>query len=327
MYIHGTILKRIIDNQEQFKGVNLQVSESVYRPGPSEVITKGSVNDLKLKGRAVVYKADDSSGASNNNKLFDIAQYLKDTAYYEEMILSYDTYQCNLGGGPVITARLIIILPEISDEWSASFKRGISTEFNGTRLAQKEFIEVIPNSAEYLSINATGEENSPDGFPHHGLDQTKNPEAIGYDGFSNGKLYPERMVKIADASARKYGTGPLLLEYVTGQRWNDMKSHAAADGINLVPTSAYRSFYYQKRARIEHTQASPGYTIAREGRSNHGLGLAVDISIPGWSRGVDPSNLPVWKWLNENAEQYGFRQRSSLKFKDAVHWSRTSTGG
>lgn len=327
LYVHGTILKRIADNQEQFSGVNLQVSESVYRPGPNEVITKGSINDLKLKGRAVVYKIVDISGRPNNNKLFEIAQYLKDTAYYEEMILSYDTYQCNLGGASIITARLIIILPEISDEWSASFKRGISTDFNGTKLAQKEFVEVIPSSSEYLAINTTGEEHSPDAFPHHGLDQTKNPETIGYDGVSNGKLYPERMVKIADSSARKYGTGPLLLEYVTGQRWNDMKAHAAADGINLVPTSAYRSFYYQKRARIEHTQASPGYTIAREGKSNHGLGLAVDISIPGWSRGVDPTNLAVWKWLNKNAEQYGFKQKPSLKFKDAVHWSRTSTGG
>tara|TARA_R110000803_G_scaffold49535_1_gene103094 strand:+ start:4797 stop:7295 length:2499 start_codon:yes stop_codon:yes gene_type:complete len=327
LYIHGTILQRIIDNQEQFADISLQVSESVYRPGPSEVITPGSINDLKLKGRAVVYKAIDIAGKSNNNKLFDIAQYLKDTAYYEEMILSYDTYQCNLGGGVIITARLVIILPEITDDWNASFKRKISTDFNGNKFAQKEFIEIIRNSSSYLALNTTGEDESSDQYPHHGLDQTLNPKSIGYDGISNGKLYPDRMVKIANSSARKYGTGPLLLEHVTGQRWKAMKEHAKSDGIDLVPTSAYRSFYYQKRARIEHTQVNPKFTIAREGRSNHGLGVAVDIAIPGWSRGVDPSKLAVWKWLNENAAQYGFKQKSSLKFKDAVHWSRTSTGG
>jgi len=321
LYVHGTAVQRILDNNLDFKGISFVVSEGVYRPGPTE--TPAGLNDLKLKGQAIVFKAVNSSGKESNSALFDIAVYLKDNAYFKEMILSYDT----LEGYNNIASRLIMILPDIDDDWYGIFDRKVTTEFNGQKLSQGELVEVLPYKTEYISEGFTGKENTPDGYPHHGLDQTLNPPSIGYDGISNGKLDPAKLIEIAPASSRKYGTGPLMLQAQTARAWFDMKAAAAADGIELIPTSAYRSYYYQKRARIEHRAKDPNYTIATEGRSNHGLGLAVDIAIPGWSRNVDPSNLPVWKWLNENAGRYGFKQKASLKFKDAVHWSRTPTGG
>jgi hypothetical protein len=322
LYVHGTILQKIQDDADQFKGISLIVSEGVYRPGPSEVITPNSTNDLKLKGKAIVYSAVGVTGTPNNQKLFDIAAYIKDNAYFKKMILSYDT----LEGYNKVAARLIVILPDIDDNWDAVFDREVDTEFNGSKLSQGELVEVLPYKTTYLAEGSTGADRG-DSYPHHGLDQTINPESIGYDNISNGKLDPKKLVQIAAASPRAYGVGPMLLEKTTATGWSTMVAAAAYDGINLVPTSAYRSYYYQQRARIEHRLKDPNYTIAAEGTSNHGLGLAIDISIPGWSRGVDPSNLPVWKWLNENARRYGFKQKESLKYKDAVHWSRTTTGG
>lgn len=140
LYVHGTTLQSITDNQKDFKGITFKVAEGVYRPGPSETITKDSINDLKLKGRAVVYKAVSVSGKESNSALYDIAVNLKDQAYFKEMQLSYDS----LAGRDKITARLVIILPEINDDWDAVFDRKVSTYYNGQKLSEGELVEVLP---------------------------------------------------------------------------------------------------------------------------------------------------------------------------------------
>jgi len=143
LYPQVTILKQIQTNQEEFEGVTLEVTEGLYRPGNGEKITAGSINDLKSKGRAVVYKAVDVQGNINNSRLFDIAVWLKDNAYFDQLILSYDTNEC-VNGNPILSARLIITMPEIDNTFQGTFTREVYTEFNNNRLAQGELVECLP---------------------------------------------------------------------------------------------------------------------------------------------------------------------------------------
>jgi len=154
LYLQALILKRIQEDNELFRGINLVVSEGLYRPGPSEVITSGGINDLKSKGRAVVYKAVDQNGIEDPLALFDIAEFLKDSVFYEEMRLSYDTLECDGSGQPVLKARLIIMMPLLDEQWRATFSRKISTEYNRELLSDGELIECLLESFEDLEEKA-----------------------------------------------------------------------------------------------------------------------------------------------------------------------------
>lgn len=145
LYLQTLILNKIQKDQTQFEGVNLEVTEGIYRPGNGETITPNSINDLKSKGRAVVYKAVDNQGNANQSRLFDIAVYLKDNAYFDQLILSYDTVECDHNGLPLLTARLIIIMPKLDDSFKGTFRREVFTEFNNNRLSQGELVECLPS--------------------------------------------------------------------------------------------------------------------------------------------------------------------------------------
>tara|TARA_B100001093_G_scaffold277143_1_gene264876 strand:+ start:13878 stop:16244 length:2367 start_codon:yes stop_codon:yes gene_type:complete len=135
--IHALIIKNINTNNNKFKNVSVKISESIYRPGPEETITPNSINDLKLKGRAVVYDIVGNTGKSNLNSLFELAVWWKDIINYEKLILDYDTIEGNLKG------RLIVILPEIDDNYEAEFNRDIETHFNGNVFSSGEFVEIL----------------------------------------------------------------------------------------------------------------------------------------------------------------------------------------
>ena len=144
--IHALNMKNILSNQNKFKNVSLKISESVYRPGPSETITNESINDLKLKGRAVVFDVIGNTGKSNLNSLFELAVWWKDVIYYEKLILSYDTIEGPLKG------RIIVVLPEIDENYRGTFNRDIETHYNNTTFSKGEFIEILSKRTETLDL-------------------------------------------------------------------------------------------------------------------------------------------------------------------------------
>tara|TARA_R110000868_G_scaffold411764_2_gene709290 strand:- start:3228 stop:5693 length:2466 start_codon:yes stop_codon:yes gene_type:complete len=146
-YLHANIMKTLQSDNDKFKGFNLVVSEGLYRPGPSEIVTPGGINELKLQGRAVVYNLIDRTGKSNPTIMFDLAAYWKNKIYYDKMILSYDTIDSKLN------ARLIIILPEINDDWYGNYRRLLETEYNNTLLSRNELTEALirPSAGSYNS--------------------------------------------------------------------------------------------------------------------------------------------------------------------------------
>ena len=79
-----------------------------------------------------------------------------------------------------------------------------------------------------------------------------------------------------------------------------------AFGKPIVVVSAYRSYQYQKNQISESCKQS-GY-CAREGESEHQLGLAVDL----WEATNEEKFLSkygeYYEWLRGHAHEYGFHQ-------------------
>ena len=101
--------------------------------------------------------------------------------------------------------------------------------------------------------------------------------------------------------------------------FEEMCKAAKDDGITLVSISAYRSYSYQQglyNNRVTRCQNEDGLSledakkkaatiVAVPGTSEHHLGLAVDIN----SVETSFENTKAFKWLQENAEKYGFVMR------------------
>lgn len=107
----------------------------------------------------------------------------------------------------------------------------------------------------------------------------------------------------------------LKLDYRVAPHYNEMYLAALEDGIELTPVSGYRSVARQKRnfenkiqkyvddgySKVEATQMA-ATIILPPGTSEHNAGLAMDIC----SLYESFENTDEFKWLNENAADYGF---------------------
>lgn len=107
----------------------------------------------------------------------------------------------------------------------------------------------------------------------------------------------------------------LKLDYRVAPYYNEMYLAALEDGVELTPVSGYRSVARQKRnfdnkiqkyiddgySRVEATQLA-ATIILPPGTSEHNAGLAMDIC----SLYQSFENTAEFRWLNENAADYGF---------------------
>ena len=289
LYLHAQIIKTINgDNAEKFKDITCEVAEGVYQPGPQEKVTPGEINDLKMKGRAVVYKIIDKSGNVNNTRTFDVAVYWKDAIRYDKIILSYDTIDCSGEVG----ARIIVSLPEVSTDWEATYAQEIETEFNNTKLSSNEFIEVL---------------DQPKTAGKAGGDVAASPP-VNYTG-ENGKLSPDELGDVGNGKQLRKDAAEAFLK---------MQKAAAADGVNIQVSSGYRSYSYQnnlfqKALKKYGSVARARKWVAPPGNSNHGWGIAFDEgTIYGGKE-----RTKQYRWLNANASKFGFWQRMSW---EPWHW-------
>ncbi len=74
----------------------------------------------------------------------------------------------------------------------------------------------------------------------------------------------------------------------------------------IVVMSAYRSYQYQKNQISESCKQS-GY-CAKEGESEHQLGLAVDVREVSNEEKFLSNYQEYYDWLKDNAHHYGFHQ-------------------
>ena len=128
----------MIDDDE-YDEYRLVVAEGIYRAGPNETMTEGGINDLKSKGRCVVYELRNRKGEIDKKKTYDLAVWWKDSLQFEKMILSYDTY--NVGGS--LTAQIILIMPEMPSTYITKSTNDIETRFNNYVQSTNELVEVV----------------------------------------------------------------------------------------------------------------------------------------------------------------------------------------
>jgi hypothetical protein len=130
-------------------------------------------------------------------------------------------------------------------------------------------------------------------------------------GVTPGKL-PESLLRPIPGGGK--------LHWRAADAWNAMVAKAKADGLVLKPTSSgdvYREYETQKRGFLQRYQLEPikgsstktfegktwylkkGYAmLATPGKSNHNLGIAVDVHSAG-----EPKRL---NWLIANVKDFGF---------------------
>lgn len=125
-YLHSMMMNGVRNNTGRFGKHSLIVSEGLYAPETNQTVTSGSILDLQTKGRAVVYEVRNLEGNLDSAATFNIASYWKDTALFDEIILSYDTVDPSVE----YTAQIIVVMPEVSDLYKGTFNRSVRTEYN-----------------------------------------------------------------------------------------------------------------------------------------------------------------------------------------------------
>ena len=121
--------------------------------------------------------------------------------------------------------------------------------------------------------------------------------------------------------------GSYALRRDAANAWLRMARAAAADGITLNVTSAYRD--YETQYRLWAASDRTGRYVASPGGSNHGWGIAVDEGsiyafmhqYPRAQRtNAVAANNATYRWLNANAGRFNFYQRMDW---EAWHWEYT----
>ena len=84
------MMRMINGNIDLFNKVRLVVSEGIYKAGPTETLSGDTL--LKSKGELVYYQVIGNDGSVDLETTFDVAEYWKDYADYDELRLDYDSY-------------------------------------------------------------------------------------------------------------------------------------------------------------------------------------------------------------------------------------------
>ncbi len=129
----------------------------------------------------------------------------------------------------------------------------------------------------------------------------------------NGKLDSSELTAVTGSW---FGRGSLLPPAATA--WEEMRAAAATDGIDLQATDFYRSWESQNNAYQAHLRGDKPANVLPPGTSEHGLGLAVDITN-GHIIGV---NDPEHAWMRANGAAFGWYPISN----ESWHWEFRGLG-
>ena len=130
----------------------------------------------------------------------------------------------------------------------------------------------------------------------------------------NGRLSTS---ELAEVSGAWNGTGYLLPP--AAKAWEEMRTAAAADGIDLKAIDTYRSWESQNNAYQAHLRGDKAANVLPPGTSEHGKGLAIDVTN-GHLVGVGDKE---YTWLRTHAAEYGWHPISN----ESWHWEFRGTAG
>lgn len=167
----ANLVHRIRDNQDIFKGYNIEIIEGVYVKEPQESITPDGILDLRTQGRAVVYEVIGPNGIIDKDKTFDTAVWLANNIRYDKIILDYDEIDPR-GGGEDLNVQIIVIMPIIAEDFTADFKMETETLFNNVSQG-KEFMKI---GDKITKLEEGSPDNSPDQPDDDGVDEPEDDQ-------------------------------------------------------------------------------------------------------------------------------------------------------
>ncbi len=135
LYLHAELIQVVQRPGNEFDQYRLTVSGGLYNP--TEVVKSGSINDYRQTGRAVIYELYDMYGNIATENTFDLANYLRYGSRYNEIILDYDNYS-----NGVLHASIIVIMPEIKNDWNVTFNYLLKTQYNNIEQSASELVEI-----------------------------------------------------------------------------------------------------------------------------------------------------------------------------------------
>lgn len=94
--------------------------------------------------------------------------------------------------------------------------------------------------------------------------------------------------------------------------WEGMRSAALEHGVDLQVTDSYRTWQSQDRAHQAHLRGEKTANVLPAGQSEHGNGLAVDVTN-GHIIGREDAG---WQWLQQYAAVFGWHPISN----ETWHW-------
>ncbi|MBL9219285.1 MAG: D-alanyl-D-alanine carboxypeptidase family protein [Opitutaceae bacterium] len=106
---------------------------------------------------------------------------------------------------------------------------------------------------------------------------------------------------------------PVRLTPRAAAAWRRMRAAAAADDVNLLPLSGYRSLARQTRIIRQKLRAGQAIAdilrlVAAPGCSEHHTGRAIDIGSPDNQQlDEDFAMTAEFRWLRKHAARFGFR--------------------
>jgi zinc D-Ala-D-Ala carboxypeptidase len=153
--------------------------------------------------------------------------------------------------------------------------------------------------------------------------------APGYE-LSSGLPLQHEPAELADAGQDMFGRDQRLTPEALSA-WQLMRAAAAADGIDLLLVSAFRSVDYQ--AALIRKKIESGRTLddimrvnAAPGFSEHHTGRAIDIACPDDAPLQESfENTSAFNWLQRNASHFGFVMSYPRGHRHAIsyepwHW-------
>lgn len=161
--------------------------------------------------------------------------------------------------------------------------------------------------------------------------------SVKFNHLSYPEAPPER-IKSVGLFVRESYEREEFLDYEAADAFKQMRAAAAAEGIDLIPISGFRTIARQAElfdAQVEKkgSEAAAAQLSAPPGHSEHHTGYAIDIgdgAYPDADIRYAFQETPAYAWLKANAHRYGFEESFPYNNQQGVsfepwHWRFTGS--
>ena len=272
-------LLKLVKIPKFMEGFNIKIVEGVQKLGTTDVSAPSdSITKLSAVGRVVGFEVRNSrSGDLSPGVTFDLAAYLKDNAEYDKLIMSYDTYEIDelSSGEKILYASIIVVMPEIPQNYKITFKQELETHFNNEVQSTKDLIEISLSEAGSVEF----EEPTTPAITNEGLKKIKTKN--GFYAFVSGAVWNNFQAFINKLEGPEYNYEIKTLDgyATTTQKYSNLSneftgeslwtSNASGLGININISQNL------KGTTLVHDFPDAISNIARA----HGLGWGGDFSV------------------------------------------------